>query len=158
MKLWSSPSGSIVEIPIKTWASSVQLLTIAWTAIAMQGLSASWQPPQEPYSWSSIRRSLQNEGAIAKRPWIFFGSLENDTTQAAEYLSNLHGDQDVVVFDGLLLLRRSNDSVWKIQPLTMRAICAEGQLERQGRDGLWDDYPDRPNTASKVDWICQRSD
>ncbi len=130
--------------------------TLAMTAIAIPALSANWQPPQEPTQWLSVRQSLQSAGTIAVAPWIFFGSLDRESTQAAEYLSNLRAEDGLVEFDGLLLLKRSSASPWSVRPLTMRAICREGRLERQQTDGSWEDYSGRPGTREKVDWICQQ--
>ena len=133
------------------------LRTLAMTAIAMPTLGALWQPPAEPQHWGQIRDTLQNKGRISKAKWIFFGALENDNTQAAEYLSNLQVSQGAVAFDGLLLLKRAGASEWVVRPLQMRAICAEGRLERRGQDGLWSDYSGRPDTARKVEWICRQT-
>ena len=135
---------------------------MALSAVAIPGRSAEWQPPREPESWGQIRQTLEREGVITKRPWVFFGSLENDTTLAAEYLSNLRASGSNTSFDGLLLIKRSDPDVstspnWIARPLTMRAICSEGRLERQGADGAWSDYSGRADTAAKVHWICQQA-
>jgi len=141
--------------------TTVALLIMAITSVTRPGSSAEWQPPQEPEMWQQIRQTLQREGMIAESAWIFFGSLENDTTLAAEYLSNPRATDNGTAFDGLLLLKRSETKEgtppgWTARPLSMRAICSEGRLERQGADGAWSDYSGRPDTAAKVSWICQQ--
>ncbi len=134
---------------------------MAMSALAVPGHSAEWQPPAEPELWKQIRQKLETKGVIAKRRWIFFGSLENDTTLAAEYLSNLRASDHSTSFDGLLLIQRSpagkeTTPDWRARPLTMRAICSEGRLERLGSDGVWSDYSGRADTAAKVSWICRQ--
>ena len=126
------------------------------TAIAMPAFGAPWQPPAEPKQWQQVRETLQSQGLISPTNWIFFGAMENATTQAAEYLSNLQPKQDSVVFDGLLLLKRSPDAEWVLRPLVMRAICKEGRLERRNANGEWADYSGRADTADKVEWICRQ--
>ena len=138
--------------------TSLALRTLAMTVIAMPGISADWRPPQEPERWALIRRTLQGAGRIDNADWVFFGSLETDTTQAAEYLRNLRPQTqggDGVVFDGLLLLKRTEDSDWRVRPLTMRALCGDQRLQRLGTDGRWSDYSGRQGTDVKVGWICR---
>ena len=142
--------------------ATVGLLIAAISAVAAPVRSAEWQPPVEPGSWQQTRENLQTKGVITKKPWIFVGALENDTTLAAEYLSNLRGSDTTTTFDGLLLIKRSQAGAgtstdWTARALTMRAICAEGRLERQSADGAWSDYSGRADTASKVNWICQQT-
>ena len=38
--------------------------------------------------------------------------------------------------------------------LAMRAVCADGRLERRSSDQSWSSYPSRPDTAVKVRWMC----
>jgi len=138
------------------------LLLMATMSGAHPGRGAEWQPPVEPGSWQETRENLQTKGVITKKPWIFFGALETDTTLAAEYLSNLRSSDSTTTFDGLLLIKRSQagegtSTDWTARPLTMRAICQEGRLERQGADGVWSPYPGRADTAAKVSWICQQT-
>ena len=142
--------------------ATVGLLIAAISAVAAPVRSAEWQPPVEPGSWQQTRENLQTKGVITKKPWIFVGALETDTTLAAEYLSNLRGSDNTTTFDGLLLIKRSQAGAgtstdWSARALTMRAICAEGRLERQSADGAWSDYSGRADTASKVNWICQQT-
>lgn len=80
---------------------------MAITSVTRPGYSAEWKPPQEPEMWQQIRQTLQTKGIIAESAWIFFGSLENDTKLAAEYLSNPRATDNGTAFDGLLLLKRS---------------------------------------------------
>ena len=124
------------------------------TAIAIPAFAAQWQPPAEPKPWQQVRESLQKKGLISPANWIFFGALENATTQAAEYLSNLQPKGEAVVFDGLLVLKRDPDAEWVLRPLVMRALCKEGRLERRNANGEWANYSGREDTASKVGWIC----
>lgn len=130
--------------------------TFTMTAIAIPTFGAQWQPPAEPKQWQEVRETLESKGLISPTNWIFFGALENATTQAAEYLSNLQPKQDAVVFDGLLLLKRSPDAKWVLRPLVMRAICTEGRLERRNANGEWADYSGRAGTADKVEWLCRQ--
>jgi len=146
----------IAKNPVRASIKNSLTVAIAMTAIAMPTLGALWQPPAEPQHWGQIRETLQGKGLMSQAKWIFFGALENDNTQAAEYLSNLQTSQGAVAFDGLLLLKRAGASEWVVRPLKMRAICAEGRLERRGQDGLWSDYSGRPDTARKVEWICRQ--
>jgi hypothetical protein len=39
----------------------------------------------------------------------------------------------------------------------MRALCADGRLERQGSDGSWQAYQGRGPQDKKVAWICSLS-
>lgn len=126
------------------------------TAIAMPAFAAQWQPPAEPEPWQQVRESLQSKSLISPANWIFFGALENATTQAAEYLSNLQPKGEAVVFDGLLVLKRDPDTEWVLRPLVMRALCKEGRLERRNSNGEWADYSGRADTAAKVGWICRQ--
>ncbi|EAU73029.1 hypothetical protein [Synechococcus sp. RS9916] len=126
------------------------------TAIAMPAFAAQWQPPAEPEPWQQVRESLQSKSLISPANWIFFGALENATTQAAEYLSNLQPKGEAVVFDGLLVLKRDPDAEWVLRPLVMRALCKEGRLERRNSNGEWADYSGRADTAAKVGWICRQ--
>ncbi|MGC6482254.1 MAG: hypothetical protein ACON4T_01595 [Synechococcus sp.] len=126
------------------------------TAIAVPACGAQWDPPTEPDHWTTIRDSIQSQGLISPADWIFFGALDSETTQAAEYLSNLRSDQNAVVFDGLLLLKRDPKAEWAIRPLMMRALCKEARLERRNPEGQWTDYSGRPDTARKVEWICRQ--
>ena len=134
------------------------LRTFAMTAIVMPALAAPWQPPAEPQHWNDIRSTLQSKGQMPQADWIFFGALENERTQAAEYLSNLNRNQNAVTFDGLLLLKRPDSKEWSIRPLLMRAICSEGRLERRNQAGQWSDYSGRADTANKVEWICRQKE
>ena len=126
------------------------------TTIAMPAFAAQWQPPAEPEPWQQVRESLQSKSLISPANWIFFGALENATTQAAEYLSNLQPKGEAVVFDGLLVLKRDPDTEWVLRPLVMRALCKEGRLERRNSNGEWADYSGRADTAAKVGWICRQ--
>ena len=126
------------------------------TTIAMPAFAAQWQPPAEPEPWQQVRETLQSKGLISPSNWIFFGALENATTQAAEYLSNLQPEGEAVVFDGLLVLKRDPDAEWVLRPLVMRAMCKEGRLERRNANGEWADYSGRADTAAKVGWICRQ--
>ena len=126
------------------------------TTIAMPAFAAQWQPPAEPEPWQQVRESLQSKSLISPANWIFFGALENATTQAAEYLSNLQPKGEAVVFDGLLVLKRDPDTEWVLRPLVMRALCKEGRLERRNSNGEWADYSGRADTAAKVGWICNQ--
>jgi len=142
--------------------ATVGLLTAAISAIAPSVHSAEWKPPEEPESWQQVRQRLETKGTVEKSPWIFVGALETDTTRAAEYLSNPRGSDSTTTFDALLLIKRSQSGEersreWTARPLTMRAICPEGRLERQGADGVWSAYPGRADTAAKVSWICQQT-
>ena len=125
------------------------------TTIAMPAFAAQWQPPAEPEPWQQVRETLQSKGLISPSNWIFFGALENATTQAAEYLSNLQPEGEAMVFDGLLVLKRDPDAEWVLRPLVMRALCKEGRLERRNTNGEWADYSGRADTAAKVGWICR---
>ena len=126
------------------------------TTIAMPAFAAQWQPPAEPEPWQQVRETLQSKGLISPSNWIFFGALENATTQAAEYLSNLQPEGETVVFDGLLVLKRDPDAEWFLRPLVMRALCTEGRLERRNANGEWAEYSGRADTAAKVGWICNQ--
>jgi len=137
-------------------------LMMAITSFTPPGRSAEWQPPVEPESWKEIRQDLQTKGVITEKPWLFFGALQNDTTLAAEYLSNLRASDNSTAFDGLLLIKRiqtdeKTSMDWTARPLTMRAICAEGRIERQDADGTWSSYPGRVDTSAKVSWICEQN-
>ena len=74
------------------------------TAIAIPAFAAQWQPPAEPKPWQQVRESLQKKGLISPANWIFFGALENATTQAAEYLTLVENLRAALDGDGLDLV------------------------------------------------------
>ena len=113
-----------------------------------------WAPQQEPGFWQSVRQELTQSHALPDAPWIYLESLQSEKLQASEYLSELDRVSDLAYFQGALILRRSPATAWTVRIHKMRALCDEGSLQRQNSSGGWTDYPGRPDTPRKVQWIC----
>ncbi len=78
--------------------------------------------------------------------------------EAAEYLADAVRQGQAVKFQGAVLVRRGAvETGWRVRELSMRALCADGRLERQGTDGSWQAYPGRGPQDKKVAWICSLS-
>ncbi len=110
---------------------------------------ADWRPEPEPEQWRQLR-ALH----LPEPQWQFIDAISTQRVEAAEYIRAPRSQGDTVSFDAGLLLRKTGQETWMSNVLPMRAICAEGRLERRSSDGTWSTYPGRPDTAVKVRWIC----
>ena len=121
------------------------VLAVAPGALAQ----ADWRPKPEPQAWQQLR-----EEYLREPEWQFMDAISTQRVEAAEYIRAPRSQGDTVAFDAGLLVRKTGQETWTSNVLPMRAICAEGRLERRSSDGTWSVYPGRPDTAVKVRWIC----
>ena len=115
---------------------------------------ADWSPQPEPEKWRTVRSRLEAAGELPRAEWTFMEATSGEMPEAAEYLRNLQREGANVSFLGAVLMRRSVQSNWVVRPVGMRALCAEGLLQRRDVSGAWTSYPGRPGTPDKVRWIC----
>ena len=101
----------------------------------------------EPEEWQQLR-----EAHLPEPTWQFAEAIRNDRVHAAEYLRAARWG--AVEFSAALLLKKAGQTEWSTRVLAMRAVCADGLLERRSSDQSWSSYPSRPDTAVKVRWIC----
>ena len=116
--------------------------------------SNQWVPEKEPVNWVEVRQELTRSNRITDSAWIYVESLRGDKVHAVEYLSDVQRSSNIVNFNGALIMRRLPSPDWVVRVFPMRALCGEGLLQRQSPKGLWKDYPGRPDTFKKVNWIC----
>ena len=121
------------------------VLAVAPGAVAQ----ADWRPKPEPQEWQQLRAQY-----LPEPEWQFMDAISTQRVEAAEYIRTPRSQGDTVSFDAGLLVRKTGQETWMSSVLPMRAICAEGRLERRSSDGTWSVYPGRPDTAVKVRWIC----
>ena len=115
---------------------------------ALPGL-AEWQPMQEPAVWQSRRGEL-----LPGDGWIFMEALDTPALKAAEYIRAPKTVDGAVEVEAGLLIQRAGQDQWSQRVLSMRANCANGQLEQRRADDSWTVYPGREGTVVKVRWIC----
>ena len=125
--------------------AALGLLAVVHGAAAL----ADWRPQPEPEEWRQLR-----EAHLPESTWQFMEAIRNDRVHAAEYLRAAQAVGDTVEFSAALLLKKAGQTEWSTRVLAMRAVCADGRLERRSSDQSWSSYPSRPDTAVKVRWIC----
>ena len=118
---------------------------------------ASWAPKPEPKFWSEVRLQMSNQETASQADWMFMEAMQSPKIDAAEYLRDPRREDQTVIFQALLLMRKGEDNPWGMRQLSMRAQCVDGVLERQDQEGRWSPYPGRKGTASKVNWICAQA-
>jgi len=118
----------------------------------------SWTPQSEPAIWQEQRSALAEQYPQLADHWQFMEAEITDSRRVAEYLRRRQrGADGSVRFEALLLLRRGA-SPWVVRTLPMRALCADGLLQRRAADQQWEPYPSRPGSADRVSWICSAID
>ena len=125
--------------------AALGLLAVVHGAAAL----ADWRPQPEPEEWQQLR-----EAHLPEPTWQFMEAIRNDRVHAAEYLRAAQAVGDTVEFSAALLLKKAGQTEWSTRVLAMRAVCADGRLERRSSNQSWSPYPSRPDTAVKVRWIC----
>tara|TARA_B100000085_G_scaffold272336_1_gene286683 strand:+ start:166 stop:606 length:441 start_codon:yes stop_codon:yes gene_type:complete len=131
-------------------------LLLALMAIPSPLLASDWSPVEEPEVWRIRRDRLLASGRLPAADWVYMDSMGNERLEAGEYLSGPSRSGDVVTFEAAVLLRRTGERAWTVRSMPMRARCDQGVLERGDGSGGWGPYPDRPDTAVKVRWICRQ--
>ena len=119
-------------------------------------LASDWSPAAEPEEWRNRRVQLLSSGRLPAADWVYMDSMGNERLEAGEYLSRPSRSGDAVSFEAAVLLRRAGEQTWTVRSMPMRARCGQGVLERGDGSGGWGSYPDRPDTAVKVRWICRQ--
>ena len=119
-------------------------------------LASDWSPAAEPEEWRNRRVRLLASGRLPAADWVYMDSMGNERLEAGEYLSRPSRSGDAVSFEAAVLLRRAGEQTWTVRSMPMRARCGQGVLERGDGSGGWGSYPDRPDTAVKVRWICRQ--
>ena len=117
--------------------------------------SKPFQPDAESDFWKQTREGLLTTGELTKTRWVFVEGMTSSELDAAEYLADSVRQGETVGFQAAVLVRRGGaKSGWRVRELPMRALCAEGRLERQGLDGGWQPYQGRGPQARTMAWIC----
>ena len=120
--------------------------------------SNPFQPAVESDFWKQTRVGLVSAGQLTTSRWILVEGMTSPDLDAAEYLADAVRKGQAVKFQGALLVRRGGPATgWRVRELSMRALCTDGRLERQGSDGSWQAYQGRGPQDKKVAWICSLS-
>jgi hypothetical protein len=144
--------------------------SIGWRTIVITGSTAavvslasalpsdaSWAPKPEPKFWSEVRLQMTDQEPATQTGWTFMEAMQSPKIDAAEYLRDPRREDQTVLFQALLLMRKGESNPWGMRQLSMRAQCVDGVLERQDQQGRWTPYSGRKGTASKVNWICAQA-
>ena len=126
-----------------------------------------WQPPEEPASWTEVRRALLRQGpdqGLRQRQWIFVRALDRADLRAGEYLANLAASDDpanpeAVDFNAVVLIQRPGQSQeWQVRERRMRVLCPAPRMEAMESTGTWVPYTPKADaeTAARLAWMCSR--
>ena len=144
--------------------------SVGWRTIVISGSTAavvslasalpsdaSWAPKPEPKFWSEVRLQMTDQEPATQAGWTFMEAMQSPKIDAAEYLRDPRREDQTVLFQALLLMRKGESNPWGMRQLSMRAQCVDGVLERQDQQGRWTPYSGRRGMASMVNWICVTS-
>lgn len=131
---------------------------LAFAVLPLAAWSNSFKPAVESDFWKQTRGGLLSAGKLTAAQWIFVEGMTSPELDAAEYLADAVRQGQAVKFQGAVLVRRGGvETDWRVRELSMRALCTDGRLERQGSDGSWQAYQGRGPQDKKVAWICSLS-